>query len=378
MASDVRSRVRRPKWVAVVALVAVGAAVGVLVHLWLRPHPFQVIWQARTLGPIVCPPLVADQRVFVASSDGTVRCFDQRTGASLWMSTAPLLASRVTPVLHGGVLIVCSDANRVCGLNPDDGTLQWEFRDALGPIQSSPVVYQGVLFVAGDDGILRAVDTATGKQVHGRKLPGYVAAGLALSSGRVLVVPCGDGSILTFDMSAGPPPGNAEIPLRRYQTGAPVHSRPVAVGDSIYVGSDDGALCRIDATTARRVAHADDAIRSSLVTDEQRVYFGCNDGTLYAWSMAGETITMAVPTGGPVRGAPVVADNVVYFGSSDGVLRAADASQGCVVLASLDLGSPITGGLAMDGRRLYVGTEDGVLRCVASYVTTSELRKGGE
>jgi outer membrane protein assembly factor BamB len=75
-------------------------------------------------------PLVAGERVFVATADRAVSAFDAQTGRKLWTYTRPgeqLLALRQAGVLLAvGDTLVVGISGRLVGLDPLNGTLRWE------------------------------------------------------------------------------------------------------------------------------------------------------------------------------------------------------------------------------------------------------------
>jgi outer membrane protein assembly factor BamB len=58
------------------------------------------------------------------------------------------------------------------------------------------------------------------------------------------------------------------------------------------------------------------------------VYFGSDDGYLYALNAANGSLIWNYSTGGPVKSSPAVVDCVVYVGSNDGKVYAIGTNQG--------------------------------------------------
>lgn len=73
------------------------------------------------------------------------------------------------------------------------------------------------------------------------------------------------------------------------------------------------------------------AIVSSPAVSEGRVYFGSNDGYLYALDATSGAVIWKYRTRGAVSASPAVADGIVYVGSRDGFLHAVRASSGEIV-----------------------------------------------
>ena len=75
-------------------------------------------------------PLVAGERVFVATADRAINAFDAQTGRKLWTYTRPgeqLLALRQSGVLLAvGDTLVAGISGRLVGIDPLNGSLRWE------------------------------------------------------------------------------------------------------------------------------------------------------------------------------------------------------------------------------------------------------------
>lgn len=122
-----------------------------------------------------------------------------------------------------------------------------------------------------------------------------------------------------------------------FDSGAPIYTAPfkdLSNGKYMYFGNDAGRLYKVDAASGTPVMtfQANGAIRSSpvavpaafsgLVAGEDYVYFGCDDGYIYAVNTNTGQLRSGWPvaTGGAVRSDPVAdLDNLTLMvGSSDG------------------------------------------------------------
>jgi outer membrane protein assembly factor BamB len=142
-------------------------------------------WQ-RELGGRLTSPVVADKRVYLASTDAhTLHALDAATGEPLWQST---FSGRIDspPTIHEGlVLCGCRDGS-VHALRAEDGTLVWRFLaspeqrlivsrgqlESVWPVSGSVLVVNNrVYFAAGRssylDGGIRfyGLDPHTGRKV---------------------------------------------------------------------------------------------------------------------------------------------------------------------------------------------------------------------
>jgi outer membrane protein assembly factor BamB len=111
----------------------------------------------------------------------------------------------------------------------------------------------------------------------------------------------------------------------------PMQSSPALAGDRLYVGSDDGNLYAVDATSGAVVwafAPGGPIVSSPAVATggtDPVIVVGSNDGNVYFVLDAGSAPSqMAVfPIGAPVRSSPAIdANGIVYVGADDGRLYA--------------------------------------------------------
>ncbi|HEV2254112.1 MAG TPA: PQQ-binding-like beta-propeller repeat protein [Streptosporangiaceae bacterium] len=88
------------------------------------------------------------------------------------------------------------------------------------------------------------------------------------------------------------------------------------------------------------------------------VYFGSDDGNVYAVDARSHKMLWHYPTGGKVRSSPAVVDGVVYVGSDDGNVYALNATTG-KGLWQYTTGNKVESSPAVAGGVVYVGSNDG-------------------
>ena len=71
----------------------------------------------------------------------------------------PLIVNDVTGRTH--VLLTSSANDRLISLDPVTGKLQWQFV-TRGPVRYAPSISDGIAYLGADDGVVRAIDIATG------------------------------------------------------------------------------------------------------------------------------------------------------------------------------------------------------------------------
>src|SRR5688500_9996938 len=98
-------------------------------------------------------------------------------------------------------------------------------------------------------------------------------------------------------------------------------------GNAARTGEQPGPNPSGDATLKWRV-QTEGAVRSSPVLAGGLLYFGSNDGRLYAVEAEAGEPRWSFATGGAIRSTPAIAEGVVVFGSDDGYVYCLTADSG--------------------------------------------------
>jgi len=267
-----------------------------------------VVWRTMTGGAIRSTPVVTATRIFVGSEDGGLYALNRADGRIVWRFAAgdPVTAS---PAVASGLVIGATHGGRIFAVDQSTGRLRWSFK--TGPAlpfntypagawdvwASSPVIAGTTAVIGGRDGLVYALEVATGRTRWTARTGGMVRATPAVLDGMV-VVGSWDGRVYALDLATG---------RERW-----VHRTIGDTLDSNKFGFDRRAL------------------QSSPAIDGGRIFVGSRDGGLYALdASSGERLWRATHRGSWVGGSPVVKDGVVYVGSSDGqFVQAVDAATG--------------------------------------------------
>jgi outer membrane protein assembly factor BamB len=153
---------------------------------------------------------------------------------------------------------------------------------------------------------------------------------------------------------AGPGPRQFHRVKWKFPTGDRVMSSPVFKDNVIYFGSDDGNVYAVDAVTGHQIwKHATNGpVPATPAIADGTVYVGSYDGKFYAFNAQTGALKWKFATEGERRfeakglhgfqprnqtiadpfdvflSSPVVANGAVYFGSGDGNVYALDAATG--------------------------------------------------
>jgi outer membrane protein assembly factor BamB len=135
----------------------------------------------------------------------------------------------------------------------------------------------------------------------------------------------------------------------------------VAASDgAIYYGSQDGNLYALNAKTGAFLwsFNTGVSIWCSPAVAKGVVYVGSDSGYLYAIDATTGSLRWKYPANGGIRSAPSLANGVVYFGGAEGNIYALDAASGALLWES-SMGFIYRSPTVVDGR-LFV-TDEGVV-----------------
>jgi outer membrane protein assembly factor BamB len=185
------------------------------------------------------------------------------------------------------------------------GGVKWTFKTG-GPVVGSPVVADGVVYIASLDTQLYALDAATGQQKWKFKSRLPIASTPAITGDTVFLV-TSTGVLAALNRADGTPKWVFVAEFERRFEAKNLHGLPSA---------------------AQTIPDGYDVFLSSPAVARGKVYFGTGDGGVYAVDEKTGTLQWKFSTGDVVHTSPAVVDGTVYVGSWDSALYALDADTG--------------------------------------------------
>ena len=194
----------------------------------------------------------------------------------------------------------------------------WRFTDR--PLLEFPPIHvAGKLYFVNNNGYAHALDADTGKILWKRRVGRLNASSPAFHKGRLYIV-------------------NLE----------PAH------------------ILKLDAKTGKTIWKRDlpDRAESSPVVIDRTVYFGCENGELFAMSTGRGGVRWSTPLGGEIKAAPAYYGGKLFVGDYGGYMNAVDAETGKLVWQSGSLGPGYGGSGAFYSTpavaygRVYAGNND--------------------
>ncbi|HSR71945.1 MAG TPA: PQQ-binding-like beta-propeller repeat protein [Kiloniellales bacterium] len=257
-----------------------------------------VIWRQRVGAPMRAAPTVADGRVYAITLDNQTVALDADDGQRLWSHSGVQevtgLVGSASPAITGSTVIVAYSSGEIFGLLAENGRVLWSDTLAsirridplsdIAHIRASPVVDRGGVFAISHSGRMVAIDLRRGARGWDVDLGGVE---MPWVGGDFVYVVTNDAQVVCLTRDQGRVRWVRSLP--RYedpedQTGLISWSGPVLAGDRLIVAGSNG----------------------------QALSISPYDGEVLG--------TIDLP--GPVRLAPVVADNTLLFLTESGRLIA--------------------------------------------------------
>jgi outer membrane protein assembly factor BamB len=167
--------------------------------LALDANTGKTVWKTdRAEIPSWGTPTVALTRSgpeLIANASNYIRAYDPRTGKELWRLGGSSKITAPTPIFADNMFIVASgrgperpifavragsrgDLTLAQGKDSSD-SIVWS-RTGRGSYMPTPLIYNGVLYVLANNGVLDAYDVKTGKELYRQRLP-LVGSGFSAS-----------------------------------------------------------------------------------------------------------------------------------------------------------------------------------------------------
>ena len=268
----------------------------------------QLVWKYATDGGLPGSPVVHQDLVVIGSEDRRLHAVSARSGRVQWTyyTDAPV---RSTPNVAEGHIFIGSDDTYLHAVNLLSGRRAWRVQ-ASAAVRCRPAVTNDRLFFGCESGEFYCVDYG-GENKWRFKAKRTITSSPLLHAG-TLYVGSMDGLLYALDAASG-------WIVWNHRTNKPIISSPAVANNLVLVGSADKSLYAIDLRNGREIWHyeTEGQVTSSPAVHKETVYFGSVDGYVYALDTTNGKLRWKFRSGGPVTSSPVVVNDVVYIGSTD-------------------------------------------------------------
>jgi outer membrane protein assembly factor BamB len=285
----------------------------------LRP-PFRIAW-SRGLGSLIeFPAVVSDGVAFIGNARGVIRAVSMKTGKVAWRTdTGDKMAA--SPAIVGDQIVAHTmSTGRIFVLDRYNGAIVRRF--TIGsPIESSPVVRNGVDYFGAWNGVVYAFDLRRGRSKWTYTSGYKITSSAALYGGKVFIGDYG-GRLLALNAGNGSLHWSGSVNGRIYGT-------PAVASGRVFVPSSSGGSLTAFSVTGRTLwsRSTGSYVYSSPAAWDGRVYFGSYNGLLYCLSGSSGSTLWTANAGGRISGAAVVVGGIVYAGTTRRIIGA-DARSG--------------------------------------------------
>ena len=260
-----------------------------------RP-PYRRTWRLDSRDQLEYPPSVAYGNVYIAQQKGLFFAVNGKTGRPVFKTKNYKRCAASSPTIKGGVVYQSYMHFAPCPQGADNpngfleamdaktGRTKWRYWTK--PVESSPLLRNGILYIGSWDGNVHAIRAKTGR------------------------------------------------PVWKYQTGAKVNTSAAYSGGRIFIGNQSGT--RVRAQRAHRQARVEGQARPPSSSTPRRPWPTDACSSAPPTAPCTPTASAAASCCGPSAWAPTSTrpppsyDRKVYAGTYDGKLFALDAATGDV------------------------------------------------
>lgn len=332
----------------------------------LAPVSDLMPWSPRQIGSDVSgemymypSPCVVGDTVFMASFNstslkGAVYAF-YTNGTLRWSNTTLPDSIHSSPAFVDGFVYVGCDNGYVYSFSATNGgpVKALNVSSPYYGVLSSPTVSGNKIFVGSESGYVYSIDLGTGSKVTSDYLGGYIYSSPSIANNAVFVGST-NGKIYALNEA------NLKI-INQSQTGGSIVSSPTVANNAVFIGSNNGVYAFDAGTLNQKWSFpTDDAVDSSPAFFNDTLYVGSRDGNLYAINATTHVELWRSNVGAVGWSSPAVADGKVFIGAQNKICALSIAQNGSEVW-SCQTGGPVESSPAVFNDTLYVGSQDGYL-----------------
>ncbi len=286
------------------------------------------IWRQDLEGSVWASPLIADGKVYIANEDGDVMVLQHGRQVKVLAKNSMNETVHATVSPADGVLYIATMSKLYAIGQPKSPTSAPHSQTGIGVPKS-----ERTEATCSD-----AIRTLDGQRTGGSETAAWGAA-MALGA-------------------EGPTTTRGASPAS-----APTAAWPMHRGSPQLTGRAFGTLPDKPRVLWKRELPEGTESSPAIVGDS--AFLGCDDGFLYALALADGAVRWKYKAGSSIRSSPCVVHGLVCFGDGKGVFHAVDAAQG-TPRWSLRTRGEINSSPVLAGDRLLFGSYDNHLYCLSA------------
>lgn len=291
-------------------------------------------WDVTLPAGVSGTPALDDNYVFVTTINGYLYCLNQKTGATLWKEQLPSTVLGAPAATDDVVVVACHDGS-VEAFSTDTGHILWSYNGSVPNLtlyaNSSPLIYNGKVFVGFANGQLAAFDLYQGQALW--DVPVALPASPDQISGMVDVDanPIVDndaifsvayhGNLMAIASANGNPIWQAQI--SSFET-------PAINNERVLVTDETGRVVAYDEASGQEVWENRDLLYrfiSPPASLNNWVIVGDYEGYVHFMSLDhGQMLARFHTNDSGIRAQPLVYGNDIIVTTNNGVIYALEAS----------------------------------------------------
>jgi outer membrane protein assembly factor BamB len=300
-----------------------------------RP-PYRRVWSIDAHDTIEFPPTIGYGHVYVPQQKGLFFALDSATGRVKWRKSTNRCAAS-SPTVGKGVIyqaymdwVPCPQGNPgatgyLIAWNAKTGRTKWRYNGA--PIESSPLLRNGVLYFGSWDHKVHAIHAKNGKPKWSFQADNEVNTSAAYWHGTIYIA-SDSGTLYALNAGTGKLKWSAQSHAGFTGSREFWYATPTVAYGRVYIGNTDGTMYVFGAKTGRLLwaRPLGSYIYGAAAVWRRKVFVGTYDGKLYALDAAtGDTIWQ-IETAAAVHSSPTVMDGLVYYATCSSCGSAAQRS----------------------------------------------------
>lgn len=286
------------------------------------------IWEVKTDIAISSGVGVGEGLVVVGSSEAQIVALDWRDGHEVWRTEVSSEVLSI-PGANQGIVVIQSVDGKLTGLKASDGVRVWVYERSVPVLSlrgtSSPVLVQGAVIAAGDNGKLAVIDLARG--------------------------------LVGWETSIAVPQGRSEL-----ERMVDIDSPPQVWGGTVYTVTYQGRVAAVEGNSGRILWARDMSSAVGLGVDFSNVYV--TDDNSEVWALERDNSGSVWKQDKLKRRAltaPVAIGNYVAVADFEGYVHVLSRTNGEIVGRERADSKGVLAPLVVDGDTLFVYGNSGKL-----------------
>ncbi|HOO96665.1 MAG TPA: PQQ-binding-like beta-propeller repeat protein [Caldisericia bacterium] len=310
------------------------------------------IWEEDYGRPIIYPPLVKLNRVFITPGySNKLVCTSLDMGETIWEVELDGFTSEC-PCLSATQVLIPASEKLLC-MAQTDGGLLWT-HEVEGEIVTPATALNGKVFFGTSDGWLKCVDEIDGSLVWSYSMTTELTTHIAVSSSYV-VAGSEDGVMHCLDFATGQK-------LWLFDTGETIEAGAAIVGEDVYFGTMNKRLYCYNAPTGEVnwFVNTSADVPFPPVVYQDRICVTPDDLSIRCYTRADGELVWEKNIDEKVETGLTYSNGRLYYGSWDGILYIMDADTG-INLWSFESDGRIRAPISVTGKKLFLPSDRKVM-----------------